>query len=138
MTQMTQDEIAKKLSDNNIRPSVQRMAIYDFLVKNPVHPTAETIYENLSQTMPTLSRTTIYNTLRQFSDCNLIQTVTIEDGELRYDADTSNHIHFKCTECGKIFDILGTAEISSSVVPKGFLAKKSQTNIWGICENCLA
>ena len=89
---MNHEQIAAKLEEKNIRPSVQRMAIYNFLAENPVHPTVDTIYTALSPQMPTLSRTTVYNTLRQFSECGLVQTITIEDGELRYDADTSNHL----------------------------------------------
>ena len=111
---MNHEQIAAKLEEKNIRPSVQRMAIYNFLAENPVHPTVDTIYTALSPQMPTLSRTTVYNTLRQFSECGLVQTITIEDGELRYDADTSNHLHFKCIKCGKIFDIFKPVELRHS------------------------
>ena len=71
---MNHEQIAAKLEEKNIRPSVQRMAIYNFLAENPVHPTVDTIYTALSPQMPTLSRTTVYNTLRQFSECGLVQT----------------------------------------------------------------
>ena len=133
---MTQEQIATKLSEKNIRPSVQRMAVYEFLVNNPIHPTADTIYTALSLSMPTLSRTTVYNTLRQLADCGLIQTVPIEDGEMRYDAETSNHLHFKCTKCGKIYDIFRTVDFPEGVIPEGFQETKIQTNIWGICKDC--
>ncbi|MGN0729485.1 Fur family transcriptional regulator [Treponema sp.] len=133
---MNQDKIAAMLEEKNIRPSIQRMAIYKFLAENPVHPTVDTIYTSLSPKMPTLSRTTVYNTLRQFSECGLVQTITIEDGELRYDADTSNHLHFKCTKCGKIFDIAGSTGSPQDFLPHGFTAKKVQTNIWGTCSGC--
>ena len=133
---MNHDQIAAKLEEKNIRPSVQRMAIYNFLAENPVHPTVDTIYTALSPQMPTLSRTTVYNTLRQFSECGLVQTITIEDGELRYDADTSNHLHFKCIKCGKIYDIFKPVELPPQFLQDGFKAEKIQTNIWGICKDC--
>ena len=160
---MNHEQIAAKLEEKNIRPSVQRMAIYNFLAENPVHPTVDTIYTALSPQMPTLSRTTVYNTLRQFSECGLVQTITIEDGELRYDADTSNHLHFKCIKCarncpvqaisgnreegyqidtnkcikcGKIYDIFKPVELPPQFLQDGFKAEKIQTNIWGICKDC--
>lgn len=133
---MNNEQIAASLEEKNIRPSVQRMAIYKFLAENPVHPTVDTIYTALSPQMPTLSRTTVYNTLKQFAERGLVQTITIEDGELRYDADTSSHIHFKCTECGKIYDIFKPVGLPAKLLMEGFKAEKIQTNIWGICKDC--
>ena len=46
----------------NIKPSMQRIAIMDYLMVHRVHPTADEIYNALYPTMPTLSKTTIYNT----------------------------------------------------------------------------
>ena len=128
--------ISEKLLAFNIRPSVQRLAIYQFLCENHIHPTADTIYAALVPNMPTLSRTTVYNTLKQFVDCGLVQTITIEDGILRFDADTTNHIHFKCRCCGEVFDIFTDFSQSKNFLPQGFLLEKIQTNVWGICQNC--
>lgn len=136
ITQLTKQEIADKLSANKIRPSLQRIAVYDFMLKNPIHPTADEIYTALSPSTPTLSKTTVYNTLKQFADCGLVTTLTIEDGELRFDADVSEHMHFKCIECGKIFDIAHTIELPQEIMPKGFRTLKSQINFWGICKDC--
>jgi len=136
ITQLTKQEIADKLDSKKIRPSLQRIAVYDFLLKNPVHPSADVIYTALAPTIPTLSKTTVYNTLKQFAEAGLVNTITIEDGELRFDADTSDHIHFKCTECGKVFDVYENIEIEKDILPKGFRLIKSQTNLWGICRDC--
>lgn len=136
ITQLTKQEIAEKLTSKKIRPSLQRIAVYDFLLKNPVHPTADNIYMALAPTIPTLSKTTVYNTLKQFAEAELVTTLTIEDGELRFDADTCSHIHFKCSECGKIFDIYEKMDLEEEILPKGFQLLKSQTNLWGICRDC--
>lgn len=138
ITQLTKQEIADKLASKKIRPSLQRIAVYDFLLKNPVHPTADNIYMALSPTIPTLSKTTVYNTLKQFAEAELVTTLTIEDGELRFDADTSSHIHFKCSECGKIFDIYEKMDLEEEILPRGFRLLKSQTNLWGICKDCVS
>ncbi|MDO4505392.1 MAG: Fur family transcriptional regulator [Spirochaetales bacterium] len=137
ITQLTKQEIADKLASKKIRPSLQRIAVYDFLLKNPVHPTADNIYTALAPTIPTLSKTTVYNTLKQFAEAELVTTLTIEDGELRFDADTSSHIHFKCSECGKIFDIYEKMDLEEEILPRGFRLLKSQTNLWGICKDCV-
>lgn len=132
----------EKLSNAGIRPSVQRVAVYAYIDENKNHPTVETVYAALASDYPTLSRTTIYNTLKLFEEKKIVQSIQIEDGKLRYDTDTSEHIHFKCIKCGKVFDIFGGAKIHeqhsslSTMLPQGFTTEKMQTNIWGICESC--
>ena len=133
---MNQNIIIEKLSEKNIRPSLQRMAVYGFLIENPIHPTVDTIYQALHPEIPTLSKTTVYNTLKQLVDCGLVQTVTIEDGELRYDADITNHLHFKCIKCGEVFDIFTEIPLPENLLPKGYAISKSQTNLWGTCSKC--
>ena len=133
---MNQNTIIEKLTEKNIRPSLQRMAVYGFLVENPIHPTVDTIYQALHPEIPTLSKTTVYNTLKQLVDCGLVQTVTIEDGELRYDADISNHLHFKCIKCEEVFDVFTEIPLPENLLPKGFVISKRQTNLWGTCSNC--
>lgn len=128
--------VTQRLLEKNIRPSLQRMAVYGYLLDNHTHPTADAIYSALSPSMPTLSKTTVYNTLRQFVECGLVQSVTIEDGELRYDADTSNHVHFKCVKCGGIYDVMEKIELPPEKIPQGFTVEKTQTNVWGKCSLC--
>lgn len=134
----------KMISDAGIRPSVQRVAIYAYLYENHSHPTVETLYDELSPKYPTLSRTTIYNTLKLFEEKSLVQSIQIEDDKLRYDCDTSEHVHFKCAKCGKVYDMFNGAKIPmqtcslKALLPEGFTPHKTQTNIWGICSDCSA
>lgn len=135
-------EYQKRLADAGIRPSIQRIAIYSYLCEHPVHPDVETVYDALYPSYPTLSKTTVYNTLQLFEEKNIIQTIRIEDDKLRFDADMSEHFHFKCTNCGQIFDIMGNSKISDlyknckNLLPQGFSMNKIQTNLWGVCGDC--
>lgn len=130
------------LSKAGIRPSVQRVAVYSYLEENKNHPTVETVFAALSPMYPTLSRTTIYNTLKLFEEKKIVQTIQIEDDKLRYDTDMRNHIHFKCMKCGKIFDMFDGTKIPeqktqiTDLLPKGFSSAKIQTNVWGVCVAC--
>ncbi|MCR5291081.1 MAG: transcriptional repressor [Treponema sp.] len=131
-----------RLAETGIRPSIQRVAIYEYLCEHHTHPTVDMMYEALSPSYPTLSRTTIYNTLKLFSDNGLIQTIQIEEDKLRFDADITPHLHFKCIKCGQIYDIFNTNNLQTinssccSLLPTDFIAQKIQTNMWGICSNC--
>jgi Fur family transcriptional regulator, peroxide stress response regulator len=131
-----------RLDAAGIRPSVQRVAVYSYLCEKRNHPTVETVYDALSPSYPTLSRTTIYNTLKLFEEKHLVQSIQIEDDKLRYDADMSQHLHFKCEKCGHIFDIFDDRELPlftaqcNKLLPAGSKILKVQTNIWGICADC--
>ena len=54
------------LSVHGIKPSVQRIAIMEYLFKHHTHPTVDEIYTELLPQIPTLSKTTVYNTLKLF------------------------------------------------------------------------
>ena len=138
---MTQAEYAKKIQQSGNRPSPQRIAIYAYIAETKNHPTAETVYQALSPKWPTLSRTTVYNTIHAFCQSGLLQSLNIEDDELRYDADISFHMHFKCRICKKVYDIFTPSpekalEKCKSVLPKGFKAEQSQIIYWGMCPDC--
>lgn len=124
------------LQQKGIRPSVQRLQIYQFLAENPIHPTVDKVYTALAPSIPTLSKTTVYNTLKLLEEHDLVQTIIIEDEQLRYDANTTQHHHFKCTKCGNVYDIFLKIPENIPHLPEGFSCKKIQTNLWGICSNC--
>ena len=68
-----QNYVIETLSNHNIKPSLQRIAVYSYLIEKKNHPTVDMIYSDLHPTMPTLSKTTVYNTLKLFIEngCSL-------------------------------------------------------------------
>ena len=97
--------VVERLQEHNIRPSVQRISIMDYLMEHCTHPTVDEIYTALAPSIPTLSKTTVYNTLKLLSEHGAIQTLTIDERNTCYDADTTPHAHFLCKCCGKIYDV---------------------------------
>ena len=98
------DNVSEYLKGNGIKPSVQRMRIFQYLLDHHTHPTVDDIFKNLSPEMPTLSKTTVYNTLNIFVQNHIVQEIIIEENEVRYDVVTKSHGHFKCKKCGEILD----------------------------------
>jgi len=98
------NNVTKYLIDHGVRPSYQRVKVFEYLIKRKNHPTVYMIYKALVKKIPSLSKSTVYNTLNLFVKKKIVIVITIEDNETRYDADTSIHGHFKCEKCGKIFD----------------------------------
>lgn len=124
------------LLSNGVKPSVQRLKIYEFIHTNRVHPTVDMIYSQLSPSMPTLSKTTVYNTLKLFVAQGVARAINIEDTETRYDADISHHGHFKCKSCGGVFDVILTANELPISGLKDFRIDEIQVNLKGYCNVC--
>jgi Fe2+ or Zn2+ uptake regulation protein len=133
---MKQAEIIKKLEDSGIQPSFQRMKIFEYLVKNRVHPTVEDIYSRLSPEIPTLSKTTIYNTLKILADKKIISQVTVEENESRYDYSESPHLHFKCKKCGGLYDIFHKCGLLEEKEIDGHSIDEHHLYLKGLCKNC--
>lgn len=128
-----------RLLKHQIKPSVQRLAIMEYLITHYTHPTAEEIYTALSPTMPTLSKTTVYNTLNLFSEHGAAQMLTIDEKNVCFDANLTPHAHFLCKKCGKIYDVSMTneAENSETFNRNGHEITETHYYYKGVCRNCL-
>ncbi|MDR0700483.1 MAG: transcriptional repressor [Tannerella sp.] len=123
------------LSGYGIRPSVQRLAIMHYLRSNRTHPTADEIFDALRKQISTLSKTTVYNTLKLFVDHGVAICIGIDEKNSRFDGCVEPHAHFRCKICGRIIDL----EIDTEqFLPKNFNGKIDETYFFlkGLCEDC--
>lgn len=133
---MQENFVGDFLKTNGIKPSFQRIKIYEFLMDNKEHPTVETIYNALNGQIPTLSKTTVYNTLKVFIEKGIAMAITIDDNEVRFDADIGIHGHFKCEKCFKIYDFNVSLNPSVSEELEDFEVRDQQMFFYGICKHC--
>jgi Fur family transcriptional regulator, peroxide stress response regulator len=129
--------LATTLTSNNIRPSFQRIKVLEYLIKNQVHPTVDRIFKDLLSEIPTLSKTTVYNTLDLFVAAGLVRVLTIEDNETRYDIITETHGHFKCEECGAIYNFKVDTGLLATDELTGFKIVDRNVYFKGVCSKCL-
>lgn len=130
------DNVGEYLKSHNIKPSYQRIRIFEYLINTTSHPTVDEIYRELISEIPTLSKTTVYNTLNLFVENGIARLLTIEENEARYDANTGIHGHFKCDGCGEVMDFdfdftkLDVKELN------GYQIKQQDLFFRGYCEKC--
>jgi Fur family peroxide stress response transcriptional regulator len=121
-----------------IRPSVQRVAVMKYLLTHHTHPTVDEIYSALAPEIPTLSRTTVYNTLHLLHEHGAILVLVMDGITAHFDGFTYPHAHFLCTRCGKVFDVeLESTEFVKRNTPRN-AAVITDTQLYykGICEDC--
>ncbi len=131
-------ELSDKLKDRKIHSSYQRMKVLEYLNKNQCHPTVDQIYKDLRSEIPTISKSTVYNTLNLFLEAGLIRELNIEDNESRFDIITKNHGHFKCERCGRIYNFNIDFNNFKAEGLAGFEIKDKNVYFKGTCPECLS
>ncbi|MDD4460687.1 MAG: transcriptional repressor [Eubacteriales bacterium] len=124
------------LQQHQIKPSYPRLRIYTYLVMSRTHPTADEIYMALIHDMPTLSKMTVYNTLKILVEKGLARLISIEEHEARYDANISLHGHFKCTACDRVYDFPISEHNVQVQGLDGFQITERDLFLRGICPEC--
>lgn len=125
------------LQSYGIKPSLQRIAIVDYLIENRIHPTIDDIYNALYIKVPTLSKTTVYNTLKLFAEQGAVLALAIDEKNIRFDIDTSCHAHFQCCSCGKVYDIpISESELLQVRQIGDLQVKESHLYYKGYCGSC--
>ncbi len=88
-----------------LKHSKQRDSIKEFLMGRKDHPTAAVVYDNVRRSFPNISLGTVYRNLALLADIGEISRIHVGDGVDHFDADTSPHYHFICSECGCVRDL---------------------------------
>lgn len=131
------EEVKKLLKEKGINPSIQRIKIFKALMGNKDHPTAKDIYERILREIPTLSKTTVYNTVKLFEKKGILQPLRIKEGETRYDMKAELHTHFRCRKCGNLYDLKSKESlIKKKEEIEGHLVEGKCVCYLGVCKNC--
>ena len=121
------------------RFSKQRKLIYDMIVENPIHPSADVIYSRLRADHPELSLGTVYRNLNVLSEMGAIKKIDSRMKSERYDGRTDDHYHMICEKFGKMFDV--ETEYQTDLIHEAqrktpHLLKEHNIIFYGICEKC--
>ena len=88
-----------------ILPTPQRLEIASILLERPQHLSADQIIERLRSTDSAVSKATVYNTLKLFSEHGLVKEVMVDPVRKFYDSTTNPHHHFYNVDTGELSDI---------------------------------
>lgn len=127
------------------RNTIQRKLVLEGVVKHGSHPTADEIYEMVSEAHPSISKGTVYRNLNLLSEEGDLRKIRVADGADRFDHNTHAHNHIKCEACGSFYDVIGEnadpveelQNISNAVSAKtGFTKCRVEVVFTGICPSC--
>jgi len=125
-----------RMRSAGVTPTIQRLAILEYLENTRSHPTADEVYVNARKTCPTIARATVYNTLEALTKSGTILQLTVDPAAARYDADLGPHVHFRCRLCGVVYDIDVKQEPCLGDLVKGHRVEAVRTYAFGVCASC--
>ena len=99
------------------------------------------MHKRLADRLPTLSLDTVYRTLATFEQCKVVQRLETKESQARFEALTTRHHHFLCSQCGKAVDFLWPGfdglEMPENLSSIGAI-ESTNVVIHGQCTGCLA
>jgi len=129
-------ELNDRLHTSGLRFTAQRHEVLSVLLEKRDHPTAEEVFIRAKRRMPEISMATVYNCLDALVKCNLVRQVNLDRAATRYCPNMTEHSHFRCDACGRIYDIELAARDLACNVPKGFQVSHSEISLRGLCAGC--
>ncbi|MCR4901876.1 MAG: transcriptional repressor [Butyrivibrio sp.] len=124
----------------SLKYSKQREMIYDFLRTRTDHPTADIVYRGVKSDCPNISLGTVYRNLMLLSELGQIQRLNVGDGVEHFDPVTTEHNHFICKKCGRIFDLeMDDVSNLNELAAKQIAGKIDYHKVffYGTCQECL-
>lgn len=118
---LTGEALERHLEAHDVTPTAQRLLIAEVLFSEPQHLSAEQILAAVKRAGAKVSKATIYNTLKLFTEKGLVREVIVDPTRVFYDSSTHSHHHFYNADTGVLTDIpsgeIGFAQLPS--LPSG-------------------
>lgn len=136
----TTQHLLEGLRKAGCRITAQRRAICEYLAVTGQHPTPETVFANLIDQQPSLSRATVYNTLNTLARLGLITPIDVGSQARHYETNQAPHINLICQRCHRVIDlpVEALALTLQQLIQKsaGFTPLTMRVQALGLCQSC--
>lgn len=136
----TTDEFVDLLRRHGRKVTAQRLRLFQAVAAHGRHATAEEIYERALPSLPTISLTTVYNTLHELVALGLLRRVELGDGTARFDPNCAPHAHIVCRLCRRTEDLPATDFVVAlpPATARGYSNIDHEVVFYGLCPICQA
>ncbi len=113
---MSRSDVLSMLKNHGVLPTPQRMEVAELLLDRPQHLSADQIIDRLRDAGSRVSKATVYNTLKLFSEKALVKECNVDPSRKFYDSAIHSHHHFYHVDTGELSDI-PTDQVSIKSLP---------------------
>jgi Fe2+ or Zn2+ uptake regulation protein/O6-methylguanine-DNA--protein-cysteine methyltransferase len=125
------------LRARGLRVTPQRRAILGaFTGASTEHLSADEVHARASATVPEISRGTVYAALAELTELGILAAVGSPE-PVRYEINATDHEHFRCRLCLRLYDVDLPAVRTNRMQELGFHVERSTTIVEGICAECV-
>ena len=134
------NEIDKKLTEKEVRPTAMRSLVYQQLAKQ----NTAVALTDIELTFTKADRTTLYRTIKTFEEKGIVHQIDDGTGISKYalcepgcncEIENDLHLHFHCNNCDKTV-CLTEHKIPQISLPDGYVAEDVNLVVKGICSDC--
>jgi Fur family peroxide stress response transcriptional regulator len=130
----TADDMTRTLAGSGVRSTPQREVIFQVLLEERDHPTAEELFNRVKTRLPSISLATVYNCLETLEQCGLVKPVNFERESTRFCPNRREHAHLMDAATGKVRDVEVPADLLErlkAAIPPGFKLDQIEINFRG-------
>src|SRR6476619_565010 len=136
-----QEIFFKHLKRVGLKHTEQRDTILRTFLETRDHLSTDELHRLVKKQDPKIGFTTVYRTLKLFTECGLASEVAFHDGVARYEHQYNRryHHHMVCTDCGTSVEFF-SPEIDNLEQKIGrqhnYETTRHTFQIYGVCEDC--
>jgi len=127
------------LANNNLKLTQQRMLIFKVFMSDNSQVSPEDLLEGVQGVDETISRSTIYRTVKHLHNAGVARCVRHHDGSTRYEPMGDQCSQMICERCGRSVPVKNPyldCLQSETARQQGFTLSRYRTVIYGVCAEC--
>ncbi|QGA53411.1 transcriptional repressor [Sulfolobus sp. E5-1-F] len=126
-------DLANLLRQRNLKVTPQRIAILKLIMRGG-HYSGEQIYEELKKTEPSISLSTVYNTLETLKESGILNSFEA-NGITWFEINRKPHINVFCTDSNRIIDLdMEMDNFMDKLVKSGLDVKNVNIIVYADCS----
>ena len=118
------------------RNTSQRQVIESILIETDRPLLPKEILVKAQQQLPKLGIATVFRALKDLVAQGSVHPVHIGDEAPRYEGTREHHHHFKCVDCGNVYDLFSCPGNLEHLLPPDFQLLSHDITLFGKCASC--
>lgn len=116
----------------------KQRSILEEVLRHAERPlSVEEIHQIGRRELARLGIATVYRFVKSEVESGALVAVELPGNDTRYElSGLHHHHHFRCDDCGRVFDLPGCSSVVDPEVPESFVVRGHEVLLYGSCSDC--